>query len=234
MSRGSALASLVGATLLVGVAGSSWAADPRAEGRKRARKASQLAAAGKCKPAIPEFSAAYKRLKDPALLFNRGECYRKLGQKEKALADFRQFLADLPNAPNRTAVAARVAELERALAPPAPPPPRPRPAPPEPATVVAAPVAAPVAEPPRPPPAPPPAERLLPLAEVEARDPFEGDPVPRVAARPDAEEPSSGLPTWVWVGLGTIVIAAGAVGGWYFFGRPKTEIPGSTLGNVRF
>jgi len=85
--------------------------DDAAAGRRHAQRASHLAAGGKCRQAIAEFDKAIAVLHDPTLLFNRGECHRKLGAVDSALEDYKQFLSDLPSAPNRAQVEARIAEL---------------------------------------------------------------------------------------------------------------------------
>ncbi len=104
---------------VAGVASSPKAvADSETGGRKHAAKANHLAAKNKCKAAVPEFNRAYRTLKDPTLLFNRAECYRKLGQDDEALKDYQQFLADMPQAPNRAVVEARVASLRGTTAAP--------------------------------------------------------------------------------------------------------------------
>lgn len=104
---------------VAGVASSPKAvADSETGGRKHAAKANHLAAKNKCKAAVPEFNRAYRSLKDPTLLFNRAECYRKLGQDDEALKDYQQFLADMPEAPNRATVEARVASLRGTTAAP--------------------------------------------------------------------------------------------------------------------
>jgi tetratricopeptide (TPR) repeat protein len=87
-------------------------ADDAAVGRKHAAKANQLAAKNKCKGAVVAFSKAYKLLKDATLLFNRAECYRKMGKNDDALKDYEQFLADMPSAPNRKNVEERIAALK--------------------------------------------------------------------------------------------------------------------------
>ena len=90
------------------------AADAEEVARKHAAKANQLAARNKCGKAIFEFTRAYKTLKDPTLLFNRAECFRKVGRDDEAITDYEQFLAELPKAPNRTAIEARIASLRAA------------------------------------------------------------------------------------------------------------------------
>lgn len=106
------------------------AGDGLAAGRKHAAKANALAAKNKCKAAVVEFGKAYRLLKDATLLFNRAECYREMGQGGQALKDYEQFLADMPNAPNRKVVEGRIAAL-KSSAPAraeAAPPPEPAPA----------------------------------------------------------------------------------------------------------
>ena len=85
--------------------------DDAVEARRHAQRASGLAASGKCRQAVAEWNKAMAILRDPALLFNRAECYRKLGDADAAVEDYRQFLSDLPKAPNRAEVERRIAEL---------------------------------------------------------------------------------------------------------------------------
>jgi hypothetical protein len=96
----------------------SWpasAADSAAAGRKHVAKANQLAAKNKCKNAVVEFTKAYQSLKDPTILFNRGECQRKLGNNADALMDYELFLSEMPAAPNRASVESRIAALREAV-----------------------------------------------------------------------------------------------------------------------
>jgi hypothetical protein len=82
-----------------------------AEGLRHSRKGAALAGVNNCKAAVPEYTKAFKMLKDPVLLFNRAECFRALGQNDNALIDYRQFLAQLPTAPNRAQVEAQIGAL---------------------------------------------------------------------------------------------------------------------------
>jgi hypothetical protein len=91
------------------------AADSVAAGRKHVTKANQLASKNKCKSAVVEFTKAYQSLKDPAILFNRAECQRKLGNNADALMDYELFVAEMPSAPNRASVEARIAALREAV-----------------------------------------------------------------------------------------------------------------------
>jgi hypothetical protein len=97
--------------------------DTVADGRRHAQRASHLAAQGKCRQAVAEYDKAIPVLRDPALLFNRGECHRKLGNVEAALHDYDQFLKELPAAPNRAEIESHIAELKKVPPPVASAPP---------------------------------------------------------------------------------------------------------------
>ncbi|MBN2573274.1 MAG: tetratricopeptide repeat protein [Deltaproteobacteria bacterium] len=111
--------SLAIAVLLVGsgLGARTATADPEAVARRHAAKANQLAARNRCRAAVPEFNRALKVLKDPALLFNRAECLRKLGRGDEALTDYERFLVEMPNTPNRATVEARILALRGIPAP---------------------------------------------------------------------------------------------------------------------
>lgn len=215
--------------------------DDAAEARKHAQRASNLAASGKCRQAVAEWNKAMAILRDPALLFNRGECYRKLGDADAALDDYRQFLSDLPKAPNRGEVERRIAELtaqknkEKEKAKESAPPPAPAPVPP----VVAV------------PPPSPPATRPAEPAAVAQESPA---PVPQPLAAPaepaanpalhlnapaETSSPSGntegGITTrpWFWITIAAIAVAAG-VGTFVVLSRDSTNIPSTALGNYKF
>jgi len=226
--------------------------DDAVEARRHAQRASGLAASGKCRQAVAEWNKAMAILRDPALLFNRAECYRKLGDADAAVEDYRQFLSDLPKAPNRAEVERRIAELsaqkdnqkdkqkdngkDKALvvAPPAPPPPTPVVAPPAPAPVVAAP------PPPHPAPAATPPQEAPPPPPVPAA-PAESAPVPALALDAPAAAPASsgnaegGITTrpWFWITIAAVAVAAG-VGTFVILSRDSTNIPSTALGNYKF
>src|SRR5215471_9632649 len=84
------------------------------------KRANALAGQGKCVAAVREYTAAYASLEDPVVLFNRADCYRRLGQNEKAAADYRAFLEGFPNASNRADIEARIAALEKPAPQPLP------------------------------------------------------------------------------------------------------------------
>ncbi|HVV51864.1 MAG TPA: hypothetical protein VHO06_19505, partial [Polyangia bacterium] len=94
-------AAVAAALLLTALAGAAQAKDPVAEGRYHLRKANALAGDDRCRAAIHEYTLAYQKLQDPVVLFNRAECYRRLGEAESAVDDYRAFLEAVPAAPNR-------------------------------------------------------------------------------------------------------------------------------------
>jgi tetratricopeptide (TPR) repeat protein len=207
--------------LLILVAGGPALASDKSAAQAHARKANSLAAAGKCKQAVPEYNAAYRLLRDPALLFNRAECLRKLGHPEQAVHDYKKFLEEMPSAPNRSLVESRILALDPTAgiqtktitqapasveAPPVSPTPTPK-VPekePEPSLQAAAlrtplPVAAP-----EPPPSAP--------ASI---------PAPVLVAQPQPQPASSDGRAWLWLSLAAVVVAASAGGALYLTGKPR-------------
>jgi peptidoglycan DL-endopeptidase CwlO len=217
--------------LAVAVVSASAQASGNAAAQVHARKANGLAAAGKCKQAIPEYNVAYRLLKDPALLFNRAECLRKVGQAKQALSDYRRFLEELPTAPNRQLVESRIAALDPAAA-----------------AIEAKPIvqAPPVEAPPAPLPAPAPApEPLPPLVKEPAKEPAEPalhaaalrmplpaaepppapaavEPAPMlVARRPPPAPLAVDTRAWIWLSVAAVVVAGAAGGAMYVSGKPR-------------
>jgi hypothetical protein len=229
------------------------------EGRRHARKANQLADVNKCKAAIPEYTKAIHLLKDPTLLFNRGECYRRTGDAKKAIADYRKFLLQLPSAPNRALVESQIAALEGkkkssiavvAMPPVAPPVARVAPALPPPLPPAAAPPP-PIETPPPPPPvvaeehpAPPvvperepdlaPSLRAVPPAPAPVESPGPMAIVStKPATTPPADTQSSSSYWWIWV-LGAVVVVGAGAGAYFALKQGGTDVPPSALGNYRF
>ncbi|HSZ81453.1 MAG TPA: hypothetical protein VLA14_04180 [Polyangia bacterium] len=197
------------------------------DGRHHLEKANALAGDGKCAAAVKEYTAAYEKLQDPIVLFNRAECYRRLGDNAAAAADYRGFLEGFPAAPNRAEIEARIVTLEKPAAPPparaargpAQPPVARAPAPPPPAPAPAA------ATPPAPMPfLPPPPEGGDAKTLVEAP----GQPA-GAASHAEAHESH----WWIWATLAVVAVGGGVAGYLYF--RPKDPaIPTTSLGNYRF
>ena len=228
-------------TLLALAAGAAQArdADPVAVGRYHLRKANQLAGEDHCHSAIHEYTLAYQKLNDPVVLFNRGECYRRIHQDEKAVSDYRAFLEAVPAAPNRADIEAKIAALSPGAAPvaaagPVRSPARP-PAPPSAGPARVHPLsAAPPAAPPRapiidePPAAPEPSEIPEPTAALLAQP----APAPASSVAEDHAAAHHGH-TWVWIALGAAV-AGGAAGAYFALRPPTTTPPVTDLGNYKF
>ncbi|MEY2667981.1 MAG: hypothetical protein RJA59_619 [Pseudomonadota bacterium] len=90
--------------------------DPAAAARAAFRKGADLYKAGKYREAISAFETADRLKPSPALQFNIGQAWEKLGDTEAALAAFARYLRLDPSAPNRDAVRKTVGTLEARLA----------------------------------------------------------------------------------------------------------------------
>jgi tetratricopeptide (TPR) repeat protein len=234
----------VTATLLFAAAGTARAEPSEhaiAEGRYHLRKANGLAGDDRCQAAIHEYTLAYKKLGDPVVLFNRAECYRRIGEDEKAVADYRAFLNAVPTASNRAEIEAKITMLTAAPAAPL--------------DVKPAPIA--VSAPARPnaggadraersttPPPMHPTAMASPYLSAERPPLIEAAPVPApapsvalVQTPPNASPASDGEShhgsTWIWVALGAAV-AGGAVGAYFALRTPATVPPSTELGNYKF
>ncbi len=210
-------------------AGVASARDPVAEGRAHLRKANALAGNDRCEAAIKEYSLAYERLHDPVVLFNRAECYRRVGEDASAAADYRAFLRAVPGAPNRVSIEAKIAALDLSSPGSAPPEERKerkeRGSPasssnPAPASGLAAPVTPSLI-----PPSAPDTPVVVGPAEPEV-------PVgPPTSAESSASARQGGL--WLWAALG-VAVAGGAVGAYFVLRTPGASPPSTDLGNYRF
>jgi len=214
------------------------AAPGAAAGRKHAAKANQLASQNRCKAAVAEFTKAYRLLKDPALLFNRAECYRKLGKDSQALKDYEKFLTEMPDAPNRSAIQERIASMrggekrggEKAGK----------------QGGRNASAGAKVAD------------RWGDSSDTKSKGEEDSSmgtlgtsasaigtaapalPEPQPAAdlttQPVAPEPEQvgRSHTWIWIGTAVVVVGAGAFAAYHYWPRPKTDVPQTPLGNYAF
>lgn len=70
---------------------------------------------GDFRGALAAFEAAQARAPAPQSLFNIARCQERLGQLAEAVESYGAYLASAPDAPDRKAVAAHVAELEARL-----------------------------------------------------------------------------------------------------------------------
>ena len=227
-----------------------------AAGRSHLKKANALAAHNNCEAAIGEYTLAFDRLNDPAVLLARAECRRRAGQNAEAAADYRAYLDESPDVPNQAEIEAKIAALEAKPpsegAPPKVPPPREVASPPP--REVASPTPKEVASPKAPPrpeesvPTSPrpeiasPAPRLAPKADdLEAAPPQSPSVTPEVAvevkAPPvEATSPRTGTPAhlWLWTAVAVLVAGGATVAGYFYFRPAEATPPPTTLGNYRF
>jgi hypothetical protein len=207
--------------------------DPIEVGRYHLRKANQLAGDDHCHSAIHEYTLAYQKLKDPVVLFNRAECYRRIHQSEKAISDYRAFLQAVPAAPNRVDIEAKIAAMIAALSAP---PPAPVAATPAPARRTTSPPAPQGLPPEPPPPGLPPDVRALeepPPAPAAPPPALVATPAAPAAPKPEPETESHHGHAWIWIALGAAV-AGGAVGAYFALRPPTTTPPDTQLGNYKF
>jgi hypothetical protein len=229
------------------------------DGRAYLKRANALAGDGKCAAAVKDYTKAYEKLKDPIVLFNRAECYRRLGENNKAIQDYQGYLKGFPKAPNRADIENKIATLSRPAAPPpppvaarppaatrppaptltAPPPPAATRPPPPPPPSVARPTAPPppvaVAPPPRAPAPPPEPMPFLPPPPGTGGETTLVE-APRTETKDTAasqKDEASGSRWWLWTALAVVVVGGGVAG--YLLLRPKDEPPPPTsLGHYRF
>ncbi len=232
-AAGLALGAVAALSVTVAGAGTARARDAVAEGRTHLRRANALAGNDRCEAAIKEYSLAYEKLHDPVVLFNRAECYRRIGEDASAAADYRAFLTAVPGAPNRVEIEAKIAALDLTPPPAGPAPPVAR--------------AAPAVRSPRSPTVPPPnpvppntiSPNLAPAVPTAASEtPLISAPATPEApiASPASAEPSGGGhhgDLWMWAAVGAAV-AGGAVGAYLVLRTPGATPPATELGNYRF
>jgi tetratricopeptide (TPR) repeat protein len=78
-------------------------------------KAERLYQRAQYAEAIAEFEAAYRIRPHGVLLYNVGRCYEQLGDIPHALRNYRGYLREVPNAPDRETIEAAIGSLERRL-----------------------------------------------------------------------------------------------------------------------
>ena len=91
------------------------ATDNSAESRGRVlfQKAETNYNLGKFEAARADYQASYDVDPHPALLFDIGQCYRNMGDYERAQFFYRRYTMVAPTSPNRPAVERLIAEMER-------------------------------------------------------------------------------------------------------------------------
>ena len=194
--------------------GKSKATKEKKEKDAREMQAREAFAAGNYQEALDIYAKLYAAKLHPTFLRNIGRCYQNLGEPERAISSFREYLRKAKDmtAEERTEVEGYIKEMEElqqrnaaaAAAAAAPPPPAPRPLP------VAAPPPAP-AEP-------------RPLVVVrESEPPPEPEPAPFYKR------------AWFWGVVGGVVVAGTVAGLWaggVFTPKANNECGGITCGGA--
>lgn len=207
---GLALVVIVVVAALAGAARAEGSGDSEKEARRLFQEAELSFNVGKFAEALAAYQAAYEAKPLPGFLFNIAQCYRNMGDYERARFFFRRYLTLDPRTPNRRRVEALIDEMGRLLqqradeeAARAPAGPAAEPSPPAPLV---------------PPPAPAPA----------LREPAAPAPVV-VALAPAAEPVPAPAPIWRrwWFWTGAAVIAAGAAVTVFVLTQPDTRAPGT-------
>jgi hypothetical protein len=201
---------LVLVATLAGAVRAEGTGDNEKEARRLFQEAELSFNVGKFAEALAAYQAAYEAKPLPGFLFNIAQCYRNMGDYERARFFFRRYLTLDPRTPNRRRVEALIDEMGRLLQ---------QRADEEAARAPTAPAAEP--PPPAPPPsAPPPAPALQEPAA----------PAPAVVVLAPAAAPAPApAPVWKrwWFWTGAAVLAAGAAVTVFVLTQPETRAPGT-------
>jgi tetratricopeptide (TPR) repeat protein len=118
MNRPRRTASPVLLALLLALSGTQAlaanAAD-RATARRAFERGSRLYQQARYAEAAAAFEEAYRAVPNAVVLYNLGQCYERLGELEKALNSYREYLRLVPKAEDREAVQTLIASLEGRL-----------------------------------------------------------------------------------------------------------------------
>ena len=123
------LVALLVLTTSLGAGTARAAPGKKAEADQHFQAASRHYQAHEYEAAITEFEAAYALKPDPQILYNLGQSCRLAQRNECAIRYYRQYLSEVPDAPNRGVVEQRLAEVEAAQKPNTTQPVAPAPAP---------------------------------------------------------------------------------------------------------
>jgi tetratricopeptide (TPR) repeat protein len=102
--------------LLVCALASPVARADKAAAKQLTERATVAYKLGHFQESLEEFSAAYREFGAPLLLFNLGQCYRELGNYERASFFLHGYLHEVPRAKNRALVEDLITECESKLA----------------------------------------------------------------------------------------------------------------------
>lgn len=88
---------------------------PDAEAKKLFQEGKKAYDAGRFGEAVEAYQKAHELKPLPAFLFNIGQCYRQLGNHERAVFYFRRFIAEDPRNPNAEVAWANLRDAEARL-----------------------------------------------------------------------------------------------------------------------
>jgi len=92
------------------------AADPDVDkAREHLRKASVHYDLQEFRKALTEFREAYRLKNDPVILFDMGQCDRKMGHYREAIDFYKSYLRKVPSGANRSEAERLIAESEKLL-----------------------------------------------------------------------------------------------------------------------
>ena len=100
--------------LFLVLVGDAHAGD-RATALKQFQRGNQHYKLGEYKEALAIFKEAFRSYEDPAFLFNIAQCERLLAHDEDAIREYKMYLAESPDAPNRDEVRTLIAGLQKRL-----------------------------------------------------------------------------------------------------------------------
>src|SRR5437868_11892187 len=89
--------------------------DADKEARRLFQKAELSFNVGKFAEALTDYQAAYEAKPLPGFLFNIAQCYRNLGDYERARFFFRRYLTLEPKSPNRRRVESLIDEMTKKI-----------------------------------------------------------------------------------------------------------------------
>jgi len=104
----------VAVIVILGI-GAPAQAENRAKAREAFQRGTQHYDLSEYEPALEAFKEAYRSFEEPTFLFNIAQCYRQLGDHQKALRFYRTYLIKVPAAPNRDEVKQLIAQLMRTI-----------------------------------------------------------------------------------------------------------------------
>jgi tetratricopeptide (TPR) repeat protein len=210
MLRSAAIVALLVVSL---ASGAARAGNPDKEARALFQRAEHSFNLGKFREALADYQAAYEQKPLSGFLFNIAQCYRNLGEPERARFFYRRYLTLEPHTPNRALVEDLITEMTRLLDQAA-----------RPEATPARPAAADSGKPPA----------FAPVATAAPYPPLRAAPPPAFESSPPSEAslseaPASDRPVykrwWFWTAIGAV--AAASVVGVVLLGRNSD--PSGTL-----